>query len=64
MHDNGDDGERGAGACIAFLMEAADVTGCIVVVSRWYGGVHLGPARFKYIKNVAREILCAEGYIK
>ena len=29
----------------------------LVVVSRWFGGVHLGPARFKYIANTARELL-------
>jgi len=63
-HDNGDDGERGAGSCLAFLLEQAQVEGCVCVVSRWYGGVHLGPARFKYIKNVAREVLVQEGYIK
>jgi len=31
-------------------------------VSRWFGGVHLGPARFKYIANTARELLDACGH--
>ncbi len=34
-----------------------------VVVSRWYGGILLGPARFTYINNAARELLDACGYI-
>ena len=33
------------------------VKGCIVVVSRWYGGTHLGPMRFKHISNCARQAL-------
>jgi hypothetical protein len=34
----------------------------IVVVSRWYGGIKLGPDRFKHINNVARELLESEGF--
>lgn len=41
-------------------MDARDV---IVIVSRWYGGVKLGPSRFTIINNVARELLVAEGYV-
>jgi hypothetical protein len=26
-------------------------------VSRWYGGIHLGPDRFKHINNCARNVL-------
>ncbi|CAM9482304.1 unnamed protein product [Laminaria digitata] len=29
----------------------------LVVVSRWFGGIHLGPDRFKHINNAARELL-------
>ena len=35
----------------------------MVVVSRWYGGVKLGPARFTHINNAARELLVAQGYV-
>ena len=35
-----------------------------VVVTRWYGGVHLGPDRFKDINNTGRALLESEGYIK
>ena len=34
----------------------------LVVVTRWFGGVHLGPSRFKYIANTARELLDACGH--
>lgn len=34
-----------------------DVLNVMVVVSRWYGGIHLGPDRFKHINNVARVLL-------
>lgn len=27
----------------------------IVVVSRWFGGIHIGPDRFKHINSCARE---------
>ena len=35
----------------------------VVVVSRWYGGILLGPDRFKHINNAARTLLDACGYI-
>ena len=33
----------------------------MVVVSRWYGGIQLGPDRFKHINNVARVLLQSSG---
>ncbi|XP_016410075.1 protein IMPACT [Sinocyclocheilus rhinocerous] len=39
-----------------------DVRNVLVVVSRWYGGILLGPDRFKHINNCARNILIQEGY--
>ena len=36
----------------------------IVVVSRWFGGVHLGPARFKHIASVAGALLEEQGYCR
>jgi len=41
-----------------------DARNVIVVVTRWYGGVHLGPDRFKHINNCTRDLLEAHGYIK
>ncbi|GAA6024352.1 hypothetical protein JCM8202_003690 [Rhodotorula sphaerocarpa] len=45
--DNDDDGESAAGSRLAHLLTLLDVPNVMVVVTRWYGGVHLGPDRFK-----------------
>lgn len=55
--DNDDDGEHGAGQCLAHLLEMRGEQGVLVLVSRWYGGTKLGPKRFAHITNVARELL-------
>jgi hypothetical protein len=60
--DNDEDGEHGAGAKLSFLLDAMDAQNVVVVVSRWYGGVHLGPLRFKVIANMAREIVLEGGF--
>lgn len=56
-HDNEDDGEDGAGRKLALLLQMRNADGVLVVVSRWYGGIHLGPKRFAHISNVARDVL-------
>jgi len=56
-HDNDDDGEDAAGSRLAQLLEMRKEDGVLVVVSRWYGGIQLGPKRFAHIINVARELL-------
>ena len=56
-HDNDDDGEDAAGARLAHLLEMRKEECVLVVVSRWYGGIKLGPKRFAHINNVARELL-------
>lgn len=43
-------------------VQILDVRNVLVVVSRWYGGILLGPDRFKHINNCARNILVEEGY--
>jgi len=55
--DNDDDGESGAGSKLAELLKNMDVSGGLVVVSRWYGGIPLGPSRFAIIANCARKAL-------
>jgi hypothetical protein len=62
VHDNDDDGERAAGGRLAHLLEMTDARDVCVVVSRWYGGIHLGPDRFKRINESARQLLQAHGY--
>ena len=56
-HDNDDDGEDAAGSKLAYLLDMRKDENVLVVVSRWYGGIHLGPKRFAHIVNVARELL-------
>merc|ERR1712176_887878 len=56
-HDNDDDGEDGAGRRLAHLLEMRHDVNVLVLVSRWYGGVLLGPKRSAHITNVARELL-------
>ena len=50
--DNDDDGESAAGGRLAHLLMLMEVCGVVVVVSRWFGGVHLGADRFKHINQV------------
>ena len=52
-----DDGEYGAGRRVLQLLRDNNITGKIVCVSRWYGGVNLGEARFGHIKEAARKTL-------
>lgn len=56
-HDNNDDGETAAGSRLAQLLELRKEDGVLVVVSRWYGGIPLGPKRFAHITNTARQVL-------
>ncbi|KAF4758004.1 hypothetical protein FOZ63_014357 [Perkinsus olseni] len=59
--DHDSDGEGGAGTKLQELLTLTGAEGVLVVVSRWYGGIHLGPLRFKLINRVARQILQDEG---
>ena len=63
VSDNDDDGEAGSGAKLAGLLELTGAQNVLVVVSRWFGGVLLGPARFKWIATTARTLLEEAGYI-
>ncbi|KAM6962789.1 protein IMPACT-B-like isoform 2-T2 [Aplochiton taeniatus] len=62
LQDCEDDGETAAGGRLLHLLQILDVQNVVVVVSRWYGGILLGPDRFKHINNCARNILVQEGY--
>ncbi|XP_055332338.1 protein IMPACT-like [Paramacrobiotus metropolitanus] len=57
ISDCDDDGELQAGARLLHLLNILDVKNKVVVVSRWFGGVLLGPERFKHISNAARDLL-------
>ncbi|CDU26049.1 related to YIH1 [Sporisorium scitamineum] len=58
-----DDGENAAGGRLAHLLSILDLDHVIVVVTRWYGGVLLGPDRFKLINRAAREALGLGGFV-
>lgn len=53
----GDDGEAGAGAVILKMLERAALHDHVVVVTRWYGGVHLGGDRFAHVVTAVRAYL-------
>lgn len=42
------------------MMDAWNV---VVVVSRWFGGTHLGPDRFKHINTAARDAVLKGNFI-
>ena len=50
-HD--DDGEKYGGKTLEKVLDAERVEGA-VCVARWYGGVMLGPARFRHMEEIAR----------
>ncbi len=52
-----DDGEAGAGAVILKMLERAGLVDHIIVVTRWYGGVHLGGDRFAHVVTCTRAYL-------
>ena len=62
--DFDDDGENAAGGRLLTLLQTMDVWDVLVVVSRWYGGVKLGPDRFRIINSLAREALVEGGWTK
>jgi len=61
--DCDDDGEDAAGGRMLHLLEILEAVNTLVVVSRWYGGTHLGPDRFKHINNASRQVLEIAGVI-
>ena len=49
-----DDGEAGAGMVIVRMLEREGRVGEIIVVTRWFGGVHLGGDRFRRVQDAVR----------
>lgn len=62
--DCDDDGETAAGGRLLHLLQLMDVWNVMVVVTRWYGGQKLGPARFGIINGTARDALVKAGYVE
>ena len=57
LQDYDDDGENEAGGRLMHLLKILNAKNIVVIVSRWYGGILLGPDRFKHINNCARELI-------
>ena len=49
-----DDGEAGAGMVILRMLEREGLQDHIVVVTRWFGGKHLGGDRFRHVQDAVR----------
>ena len=49
-----DDGESGAGMVILRMLEREGVQDHLVVVTRWFGGKHLGGDRFRHVQEAVR----------
>ncbi|BEJ12716.1 hypothetical protein CspHIS471_0211760 [Cutaneotrichosporon sp. HIS471] len=58
-----DSGESQAGNRLLAKLEQHKAENAIVVVTRWYGGSHLGADRFRRINEVGRGALQAAGLI-
>ncbi|MGR3271819.1 YigZ family protein [Thalassococcus profundi] len=54
-----DDGEAGAGMVILRMLEREGLVGHVIVVTRWFGGKHLGGDRFRHIQEAVRIYLDA-----
>ncbi len=52
-----DDGEAGAGMVILRMLERAELRDHVVIVTRWYGGKHLGGDRFRHVQEAVRVYL-------
>ncbi|PNY25327.1 V-type proton atpase catalytic subunit a [Tolypocladium capitatum] len=63
FQDCDDDGEAAAGARLLHLMQVMELWDAMVVVTRWYGGVKLGPRRFAVINAAARDGFVRAGMV-
>lgn len=64
IQNSDDDGESAAGGKLLTLLQMMDAWNVMVVVTRWFGGVKLGPERFRVINAVAKEALDKGGWNK
>ena len=55
--DYDEDGEHGSGKELLRTLERIDAKNVCVMVSRWYGGIHLGPVRYKHICTCALNVM-------
>lgn len=53
-----DDGESGAGMIILRMLEREGLENHLIIVTRWYGGKHLGGDRFRHVQA------CVNAYLE
>lgn len=56
-----DDGESGAGQLMLQMLDRAGLQDHVIVVTRWYGGKHLGGDRFRHVADAVRHYLAQTG---
>lgn len=52
-----DDGEGGAGMVIVRMLERQGLTDHVIIVTRWFGGTHLGGDRFRRVADCVTHYL-------
>lgn len=52
-----DDGEAGAGMAIVRMLERAKLHNHVIIVTRWFGGTHLGGDRFRRVQDCVTHYL-------
>ncbi|RDL41826.1 Uncharacterized protein BP5553_01805 [Venustampulla echinocandica] len=57
IEQSNDDGETGGGRHLLSVLRSSNLTNVLLVVSRWYGGVFLGPDRWRIMSEVSRDAL-------
>jgi putative IMPACT (imprinted ancient) family translation regulator len=57
MESKNDDGETGAGMCILREMRRANAVNMIIIVTRYFGGIHLQADRFRHVIDATKMIL-------
>ncbi|KAK0117693.1 hypothetical protein ONS95_012022 [Cadophora gregata] len=57
LESSNDDGESGGGRHILGLLQADNIVGVLLVVTRWYGGILLGTDRWRLMSMVSRDAL-------
>ncbi|KDQ08233.1 hypothetical protein BOTBODRAFT_570431 [Botryobasidium botryosum FD-172 SS1] len=59
-----DNGESAAGGRLSHLLQKMELSNVLVVVTRYFGGIQLGAARFKHINQAARDALEVGGFLE
>ena len=52
-----DDGETGAGQEIMRVIDNKDCYNCLVAVTRWHNGRHMGASRLQHVREAAQQAI-------